>query len=117
MFEKSWFSEVHGTLWQVPWGPGEVEMKKNLKTLDGLDNTLPMTPHLLHLDEKNKFLEISRIPRPPRNFPKFPEIFIRQRADMVVAGGTEQKHQNHFLWSTWVPPVPQVAFCGLPVPL
>ena len=48
LFEKSWFSEVQGTLWQVPWGPGEVEMKKNLKTLDGLDNTLPMTPHLLY---------------------------------------------------------------------
>ena len=70
-FQKSQFSEVSGTLWQGPWGPGEVEMAKFFQILNGLDQTLPMTPLLLHLNGRNKNLEIWAI---PRNSRKFPEI-------------------------------------------
>ena len=70
-FQKSRFSEVSGTLQRCPWGPSEVEMEKNLKICNGLAQTLPMTPLLLHLNGINKNLEI---PRPPQNFRKFSEI-------------------------------------------
>ena len=45
-FQKSQFSEVSGTLREGPWGPGEVEMTKFFKILNGLDQTLPMIPHV-----------------------------------------------------------------------
>ena len=58
-FQKGWFSEVLKTLQRGPWGPSEVEMERNLKICNGLAQTLPMTPLLLHLNGKNKNLEIS----------------------------------------------------------
>ena len=70
-FQKSRFSEVSGTLQRGPWGPSEVEMEQNLKICNGLAQTLPMTPLLLHLNGRNKNLEIWAI---PRNSRKFPEI-------------------------------------------
>ena len=73
-FEKSRFSEAPGTLRRGPWGPSEVKTEKYLKILGGLEQTLPMMPHLLYLDSKNKFLKILAVLGPPRNFPKFPEI-------------------------------------------
>ena len=70
-FEKSRFSGALGTLRRGPWGPGEVKIGFFFKILNRLEQTLPTMPHLLYLDSKNKFLKILR---PPRNFPKFPEI-------------------------------------------
>ena len=73
-FEKSRFSEAPGTLRRGPWGPSEVKTEKYLKILGGLEQTLPMMPHLLYLDSKNKFLKILAVLGPPeisRNFPKY----------------------------------------------
>ena len=72
---KVGFRRSLGTLWRGPWGPGEVKIEFFFKILNGLEQTLPTMPHLLYLDGKNKFLKILAILRPPRNFPKFPEIF------------------------------------------
>ena len=60
LFEKIQFSEdlgmASGTLWQGPWGPGEVKTEKNLKILEGLEHTLG-TPHMppFALFEKSVF--------------------------------------------------------------
>ena len=93
-------------------------MKKNLKILDGLDNTLPTTPHLLYLDEKNKFLEISGILGPPRNFLKFPEILIRPRT--LLEWGKLNRNINITFFglpvSHWCLRWPSMAFQGLSEP-
>ena len=70
-FKKVGFRRSRGPFSGVPGDPVRSKWKKNLKICNGLAQTLPMTPLLLHLNGINKNLEI---PRPPQNFRKFSEI-------------------------------------------
>ena len=50
-----------GTLRQGPWGPGEVEPDFFVKIFNGLDQTLPMIPHMPPFAsfQKSRFSEVS----------------------------------------------------------